>query len=71
MDFTYKLDRKTFQTMITNMNWIEDLEIRKFQVALRADPTLVHVTTYPANLAEAFQRANSCQLGHGKRPQAP
>ena len=66
MDFTYKLDRKTFQTMITNMDWIEESEIQKFQMALRADPTLAHVTTYPANLAEAFQRANSYQLGHGK-----
>ena len=64
MNFTYKLDRKTFQTMITNMDWIEESEIRKFQMALRADPTLAHVTTYPANLAEAFQRANSYQLGH-------
>ena len=65
-DFTYMLDRKTIQTMITNMDWIEESEIRKFQTALRADPTLVHVTTYPANLAEAFQRANSYQLGHEK-----
>ena len=56
MDFTYKLDRKIFQ----------ESEIRKFQVALRADPTLAHATTYPANLAEAFRRANSYQLGHGK-----
>ena len=48
------------------MDWIEESEIRKFQMALRADPTLAHVTTYPANLAEAFQRANSYQLGHGK-----
>ena len=31
-------------------------------MALRADPTLAHVTTYPANLAEAFQRANSYEL---------
>ena len=59
MDFTYKLDRKFFQTMITNMDWIEESEIKKYQVALRADSTLVHITTYPANLAEAFQRANS------------
>ena len=66
MNFTYKLDRKTFQTMITNMDWIEESEIRKFQMALRADPTLAHVTTYTANLAEAFQRANSYQLGHEK-----
>ena len=66
MDFTYKLDRKIFQTMITNMDWIEESEIGKFQLALRADPTLVHVTTYPANLAEAFQRANLYQLGHRK-----
>ena len=29
MDFTYKLDRKLFQTMITNMDWIEESEIRK------------------------------------------
>ena len=35
-------------------------------MALRADSTIVHVTTYPANLAEAFQRANSYQIGHGK-----
>ena len=34
MDFTYKLDRKLFQTMITNMDWSEESEIRKFQVAL-------------------------------------
>ena len=66
MDFTYKLDRKTFHTMITSTDWIEESGIWKFQTALRADPTLVHVTTYPANLAEAFQRANSYQLGHGK-----
>ena len=66
MDFTYKLDRKLFQTMITNMDWIEESEIRKYQVALRADSTIVHVTPYPANLAEAFQRANSYLVGHGK-----
>ena len=66
MDFTYKLDRKLFQTMITNMDWIEQSEIRKYQVALRADSTIVHITTYPANLAEAFQKANSYQIGHGK-----
>ena len=35
-------------------------------MALRADPTLAHVTTYPANVAEVFQRANSYELGHGK-----
>ena len=66
MDFTYKLDRKLFQTMITNVDWIEESETRKYQVALRADSTVVHVTTYPANLAEAFQRANSYQIRHGK-----
>ena len=66
MDFTYKLDRKLFNTMITKMDWIDESEIRKYQVALRADSTVVHVTTYPANLAEAFQRANSYQIGHGK-----
>ena len=66
MDFSYKLDRKIFRSMITNMDWIEKSEIRRFQVALRADSTLVHVTTYTANLAEVFQRANSYQLGHGK-----
>ena len=38
-EFTYKVDRKIFQTMITNMDWIEESEIRKFQVALRADRT--------------------------------
>ena len=57
MDFTYKLDRKLFQTMITTIDWIEESEIRKYQVALRIDSTLVHVTTYPANLAKALQRA--------------
>ena len=31
MDFTYKLDRKLFQNMITNMDWIEESEIRKYQ----------------------------------------
>ena len=66
MDFIYKLDRKIFQNMITNMDWIEESEIRKFQVARKADHALIHVTTYPANLAEAFQRANSYQLGHEK-----
>ena len=35
-------------------------------MALRADSTLVHVTTYPANLAEAVQIAKSYQIGHGK-----
>ena len=59
MEFTYKLDKKLFQTMITNMDWIEKSEIRKYEVALRTDSTLVHDTRYPANLAEAFQRANS------------
>ena len=34
MDFTYTLARKLFQTMITNMDWSEESEIRKFQVAL-------------------------------------
>ena len=53
MDFTHKLDRKLFQTMIRNMDWIEESEIRKYQVALRADSTIAHVTT-SANHAEAF-----------------
>ena len=44
MDFTYKLERKFFQTMITNMDWIEEAEIRKYEVALRADSTIVYVT---------------------------
>ena len=35
-------------------------------MALRADSTIVHVTTYRVNLAEAFQRANSYQIGHGQ-----
>ena len=47
MDFTYKLDRKSFQTMIINMDWIEESEIRKFQMALRADPTLAHCSLIP------------------------
>ena len=44
-DFSYKLDRRTFQTMITNMDWIEESGIRKFLTALRADPTLALITT--------------------------
>ena len=35
-------------------------------MALRADSTIVHVITYRVNLAEAFQRANSYQIGHGQ-----
>ena len=66
MDFTYKLDRKIFQTMITNMDWLEESEIRKHQIALRTDATANHTTTYPANIAEAFQRANAYQIGHAK-----
>ena len=49
-----------------NIDWMEKSEIRKYQMALRADSTIVHVTTYPTNLAEAFQRANSYQIGHKK-----
>ena len=30
------------------------------------DSTVVHVSTYPATIAEAFQRANSYQVGHTK-----
>ena len=29
----------------------------------KTDNTLVHLTTYPANFAEAFQRANSIGAG--------
>ena len=44
MDFTYKLDRISFQPMITNMDWLEVSEIRKFQMALKADNAIVYVT---------------------------
>ena len=64
MDFTYILDRKIFQTMITNMDWLEESEIRKHQIALRTDSAVVHVSTYPATIA--FQRANTNQIGHAK-----
>ena len=64
MDFTYKLDRKLFQPMITNMDWLEESELRKFQVALKADAAAVHATTYPTSVAEAYQKANLYQLGH-------
>ena len=66
MDFTYKLDRKLFQPMITNMDWLEESELRKFQVALKTDAATVHATTYPTSIAEAYQRANSYQLGHSR-----
>ena len=66
MDFTYKLDRKLFQPMITNMDWLEESELRKYQVALKADAALVHATAYPTSIAEAYQRANSYQLGHSR-----
>ena len=46
MDFTYKLDRKSFQSMITYMDWLEVSAIRKFQVALKANNAIVYVTTY-------------------------
>ena len=62
MDFTYKLARKLFQTMITNMDWSEESEIRKFPVALKADAATVHATTCPTSVAEAHQRANSVPL---------
>ena len=61
LDFAYKLDRNFFQIMIINMDWIEESKIRKYQVALRTDNTIVYVTTYTASPAEAFQRANSYQ----------
>ena len=64
MDFTYK--NKSLQPMITNIDWSEESEIRKFQVALKADNTIGYVTTYPTSVAKAFQRANSYQLGHSK-----
>ena len=57
MDFTYKLDRKLFQPLITNMDWLEESELRKFQVALKADAATVHATTYPTSIAVAYQRA--------------
>ena len=63
MDFTYKVDRKFFQSMITNMDRLEEAEIRKHEVALRTDDGKVFITTYPVTLAEAFQRANSYLLG--------
>ena len=66
MDFTYKLDRKLFQLMITNMDWLEESELRKFQVALKADAAAVHATTYPTSVAEAYQKANLYQLGHSR-----
>ena len=34
LDFTYKLDRKFIQLMITNMDSLEEAEIRKHQTAL-------------------------------------
>ena len=66
MDFTYKLDRKLFQPMITNMDWLEEFELRKYQVAFKADAALVYATTYPTIIAEAYQRANSYELGHNR-----
>ena len=33
--------------MITNMDWLEESELRKYQVALKADAALVDATTYP------------------------
>ena len=66
MNFTYKLDRKLFQTMITNMDWSEESEIRKFQVARKADAATVHATTCPTSAAEAHQRTNSYKLGHSR-----
>ena len=65
-DFTYKLDKKLFNPMIADMNWLEESYIRKYQVALKLDSTTAHVTTYPTSVAEAFQRANSYQVGHSK-----
>ena len=47
MDFTYKLDRKIFQAMITNMDWLKESEIKKQQVALRTDNAKVFITKYP------------------------
>ena len=70
MDFTYKLDRKLLQPMITIMDWLEESKIKKYQAALKVDSKTVHVTTYPTSVAEAFQRANSYQLGPLKPPQA-
>ena len=66
MDFTYKLDRKLFQPMITSMDWLEESELRKFQVALKADAATVHATTYPTSVAEAYHRAHAHQLGHSR-----
>ena len=66
MDFTYKLDRKQFGLMITNMDCAEELEMLKHAETLETDPLAVFKTTYPKTLTEAFQRANSHLLGHGK-----
>ena len=33
---------------------------------LGADAALVYATTYPTSIAEAYQRANSYQLGHSQ-----
>ena len=48
------------------MDWLEESELRKFQVALKADAAAVHATTYPTSVAEAYQRANAHQLGHSR-----
>ena len=60
LDFTYKLDRRIFQTMITKnkeYGLAGGSEIRKDQIALRTDSAGIHVSTYPATIAVAFQRA--------------
>ena len=74
MDFTYKLERKLFQTMITNMDWIEEAEIRKYEVALRADSTIVYVTKIsiePTHTKLGMGKLQQAQLQIIARPYSP
>ena len=57
------MDRKLFQPMITNMDWLEESELRKYQVALKADAALVYATTYPTrrSVSEGISQ-HGCRL---------
>ena len=71
MDFTYKLDRKIFQNMITNMDWIEESEIRKFQLARKVDHALIHVTTTQRTSLKLSREPTRINSDMKKRSQAP
>ena len=66
IDFIYKLDRKTFQDLISKMDWEEASEIRKHQDALKEDQEAIFKSAYPNTLNDAYQRAKAYLAGQAR-----